>query len=96
MAYRDPSEMTRAELQQKLIEESSENSFLLEKTAEHINDTFNLLGSKIHVLKTIVLKDQNQKMIQNYNKVTEGLIEKMCELIISEEDINKVKKMLDD
>ena len=96
MALIDPSEMKRAELEAALITTSAENKFVLEHLSEEIQHTHNALARQVTILKAVTLGQVgNQGMIDAYNKVTEQMIEQLCSLMISEEDVDNVKKHLE-
>ena len=96
MALIDPSNLSREELEAALITTSAENQFVLEKLSEEIQETYNALARQVTILKAVTLGQiGNQEMIDSYNKVTEKMIEQLCALIISEEDVDNVKKHLE-
>ena len=96
MAIIDPSEMTREQLEVALITTSAENKFVLEHLSEEIQHTHNALARQVTILKAVTLAQiGNQEMIDAYNKVTEKMIEQLCSLMISEEEIDNVNKHIE-
>lgn len=93
----DPMTLSKEELAEKLVEFSGENNFLMEKIAEQITETFNVMRGQINTLKVICLRNhENQGMIDAFNKVTDSMIETFCELLISDKEIEDVRKLMDD